>query len=222
MLIEERYAKIRELLIQNQSVKVPILTELFGVSIETVRRDLEYLEKQGLLKRVHGGAVLPDNHLSISPRIFREYMDQEQKKEIARIACRFIKEGQAIALDTGTTNNVLAREMKNHFEKLIVITNSIAVINELSDKPSFTLIVPGGTISHDELAIVGDMTVQYLNNFHVESAFVCMSGISIENGLTDFGVEEVKAKQKIISIAKKVYVLADSQKFETVSLMKAC
>jgi Transcriptional regulators of sugar metabolism len=222
LLAQDRYKKICEILEIKNSVKVSTLTSLFGVSVETIRRDLEYMENEGLLKRVHGGAVLEKINGTQSTFALREIEFKEQKAEIGEIAARFIKEGQSIAMDASTTNYEVAKVLKIKFKKLTVLTNSISIINELAEMDGYTIIVPGGIIRKDELSLIGDMAEDNVENFHVDTAFISMSGISLREGLTDYGFGEVSIKKKMMKIAQETVVVAQSSKFDMVSLLKVC
>ncbi len=222
MLAQDRYKRIAEILEAENSVKTSRLMKLFDVSLETIRRDLEHLEAEGSLRRVHGGAVLDRIDGRQTTWRAREGEFLPQKRELAEIACRYIREGQSIALDVSTTNNVLAEMICGRFHRLTVLTNSLPILNILSEQPDFTLIVPGGIFRREEGSFVGDMTEEFLSRFHVDTAFISTSGISLREGITDFGFGEVAAKRAMMRIAQDAVVLADSSKFDTVSLLKVC
>ena len=163
MLAEQRYQKIISLMQTDGSVKVADLKKKMGVSPETVRRDLENMESQGLIRRTRGGAFLADKEDLSGERTIqyqnfsaRERENLENKVEIAEFAVRFIKEGQSIALDSGTTAYELARVIKRTFHSLTVVTNSIAILNELADAKGITLIATGGVYRPEEMAFVSE------------------------------------------------------------------
>lgn len=222
MLAQDRYKKICEILEKENSVKVNTLTKLFGVSIETVRRDLEYMEAEGLLKRVHGGAVLERIDGLQSTYDIREKEFKEQKAEIGEIASRFIKEGQSIAVDVSTTNLEAIKVLKRKFQRLTILTNSLSILNELADMPGYTLITPGGILRREENSFIGEMAEENISKFHVDTAFISVSGISLREGFTDYGFGEISLKKKMMKIAQENIVLADSSKFDVVSLLNIC
>lgn len=222
MLAQERYDKILEILERDNSVKVSMLTKLFNVSIETVRRDMEYLEKEGLLQRVYGGAVLAKTDSKQLTFNIRQKEHIEEKREIADIAVRFVAEGQSIAMDGGTTTLEVARALKKNFQRLTIITNSLAVVNELSDMDKYTIIMPGGVFKAEEFSFVGSITENTIGEFRVDTAFIGVSGISVKEGITDFLMDEIKIQKKMIDIAQQVILLAHSSKFDSVSLLKLC
>jgi DeoR/GlpR family transcriptional regulator of sugar metabolism len=207
----------------DKSLKVAQLMELFGVSIETIRRDLEYLEKEGLLKRVHGGAIINEFDYKIElPLPLREMNFIDEKTELAEFATRYVAEGQSICIDGSTTNNQFAKALKRKVERLTVLTNSLQIINELVDMPHYTIIVPGGVIHNQERCILGDTTEAFVSQFHVDIFFMSISGVTLTEGITDYGVGEVQLKKTMRQNARSTIVLADSSKFEAVSLIKVC
>ena len=221
-LTEERYTAILDMLGRQETVKVNDLSARFGVSIETVRRDLKYLEAQSLLRRVHGGAVKVGGAARTTQREERQVRHWQEKLELGETACRLVREGQVVAMDASTTNHAAAIALKNHFQTLTVITNYLPVINELASKQGFTILIPGGICRYGEQSIIGPMAEENIDALHADIGFISMSGISLMGGFTDFGVDEVTIKKKIMKNADCNYVLADSSKFEQNSLLRIC
>ena len=209
MLAEERYRKIKELLNKDGSVRVTVLTDLFGVSTETVRRDLEYLEKEGVLKRVRGGAMqdLVDTHAFRFED--RTQLFQKNKLEIAELACRFVEEESSVALDVSTTNLEIARMLKHRFQKLTILTNSLDIACELTDAENITVILTGGVMHHEERSLVGDACLSHIRQYHVNTCFISASGISLSSGITDVGFGEVSLL-KVCDLMRVDCILADS------------
>ncbi|MDL4839247.1 DeoR/GlpR family DNA-binding transcription regulator [Aquibacillus rhizosphaerae] len=224
MLAEKRHKIILEKLVKEKSVKVANLMDEFGVSDETVRRDLELLESKKQLKRVHGGAVIErqDENKEEKSFITREFLHVEEKKEVALKAIEYVQEGQSIAMDVSTTNTEFARELKKHFKQLTVLTNSLPIAYELSEMPHFTIILAGGILRNEELCVIGEMTEDFISQFHIDTLFLSASGVSLQSGITDYGVHEWHVKKKMLKSCKKCFVLADSSKFDAVSLLKVC
>ena len=208
---------------QEHSVRASELMERFGVSFETIRRDLEHLEAKGYLTRIHGGArlVTPDYSTEI-PLPVREAIYLEEKSELAAIACRYVQEGMSLSLDAGTTNTHLARMLKTKFEKLTILTNSLPIINELVDVPGFTLIMIGGQIRREEQSIVGDLAEEFVSRFHTDLFLMTQSGVSLTEGVTDYGMGEIQVKRIMKSHARETIAVGDSSKFDHVSLIKIC
>ncbi|KKI92115.1 DeoR faimly transcriptional regulator [Bacillus sp. SA1-12] len=222
MLMYDRHEKVMELLRKNKSLQVSTVTKLFGVSTETVRRDLEYLEKEGYLRRVRGGAVLDEVNSIEMNFTLRETKNIEEKREIAEIAARYVSEGQSIALDVSTTNTEFAKALKKKFQRLTVLTNSLVIANELAEMPYYTIILPGGVLRNEELCTVGHLAADFFKGFHIDSFFMSISGISLSEGLTDYGMGEYQVKMKMLESSRNCIVLADSSKFDVASLLKVC
>lgn len=223
MFAQQRHQAIIQKIHKEQSVTVSDLIDMFGVSFETVRRDLEFLEKEGFLKRVHGGAILTEiDYKKEQPLAFRETKFMEEKRQLVELATRYVSEGQSLALDVSTTNTELAKALKQKFERLTIITNSLPIANELIDMPNYTIILTGGVIRNEERGMVGDLAEQFVSQFHADLFFMSVSGVSLAEGITDYGIGEVQLKKRMHRNAQRTIVLADSSKFEVVSLLKVC
>ena len=220
MYPQERYEKILNLIEKNGFIRGNTLQKTFSVSLETVRRDFEYLEKEGFIKRVHGGAVIETSSKKYPAFTGREKENSGEKKEIAEKALKYISEGDSIALDCGTTTLELAKMIKNQFNKLTVITNSLKILNEFSSMDNYTIILAGGIFKNREYSLFGDMTEENLSRFRVDTAFISASGISLTEGITDLRFDELQTQKKMLEIAGKKIILATSPKFETVCLLK--
>lgn len=223
MFAQQRHQIIIEKLRDEKAVKATELMELFGVSFETVRRDLELLEKGGHLRRVHGGAVLSKlDHTKEIPFNQREAAYVEEKRELARIAAGYVKEGMSIAMDTSTTNHHLARLLKSRLTRLTVVTNSLVIAQELTDMPGCRIMLAGGVIHNEEQSVIGELAEQFASMFHTDLFFMSVSGVALEEGITDYGLGEVQVKKIMLRNAKRTIALADSSKFGAVSLLKVC
>jgi DeoR family fructose operon transcriptional repressor len=223
MLVHERHNAILQLLHENQSVKVNELIEKFRVSFETIRRDLESLEKEGFLKRVHGGATLPasDYQKELSFTV-RELKRVKEKSELAQTAAKLVSEGQSLFLDVSTTNTEFAKVLMRTFERLTILTNSFTISSLLMNKPGFTIIFIGGVVRNSEQCVVGDIAEDFVSRFHADIFFMSVSGISLTEGLTDYGMGEIQLKKKMMASSSKIIVLSDSSKFGAVSLSHVC
>ncbi|MCM3761889.1 DeoR/GlpR family DNA-binding transcription regulator [Alkalihalobacillus oceani] len=216
MLQEERYKKIQNLLKQNGSVKVTELVHVLNVSIDTVRRDLENLETKKLLKRVHGGAILPEDWGDEHVFSNRESKNKDEKREIAELACEYVSEGQAIALNAGTTTMEIAKKLSESFERLTIISNGLRIIELFSQKPGFTVIVPGGIVDQAEYALYGKKCEEDIRNYNIDQAFISVNAISLNKGLTDFRIHEIDIMKAMMENAQRTIIAADSSKFEKV------
>lgn len=205
------------------AVRVTDLASQLDVSAMTVRRDLDVLSRLGLLTKVHGGATLPAAdvaHLSSSEPPF-EAKDQQQRAEkaaIASIAAELVNPGEAIGLTGGTTTARLAH-LVSSVRDLIVVTNSLRVLDILQAAPNVnrTVIVTGG-IPTPSAALVGPVADQALGSLHLDRVFMGVHGMSERTGFTTPNFMEAKTNQAFIASAEELVVVADSTKWETVGL----
>ena len=216
---EERKLKIVAYLQEHVRVSVQELCKMFQVSESTVRRDLQELEDVNLLKRTHGGAVCLEN-VNFEPS-FIDKGDhfRKEKESIARKAAEFIQDGDTIVIDSGTTTFYLAKEIKR-FSNLQVVTNSIILGQELQGTKGIEVVITGGTVRQNTLAMVGPIAEQSLSMLRVDKAFIATNGLDMKEGLTTPNVLEAATKAKMISIAKQVILLADHTKIGKVSFAK--
>lgn len=220
MFAKERYQQIIRLLQANGAVTVSDLTERFDVSIETIRRDLLQLERQNLLQRVHGGAVLPGVMAAVSKLPQRIEENKDGKMELCRTASALVRDGDILYIDNGATAVYFAKELKMRFSRLTVVTNSQDVFNILGDKEGFEIILTGGNFMKEERAFYGYLTQETIKKLYVDKAFVVPSAISLQGGVCDFSHELAPIQCQIMEQCDKLYFLADSQKFERHGLLK--
>lgn len=226
MLAEQRYKMILHLMQHDGSIKASELKDTLEVSSETVRRDLENMEAQGLLRRTHGGAMLPEadvrNQVHYTPFAQREQENAESKAQVARLAASYIAEGQSVALDSGTTALELARVIKHRFANLMVVTNSLAIANELADAPGITLILTGGVYKPEEAAFTSDMATLLFSKLRIDTFFLTTCGISAEWGVTYQRMDEIIVQEKMMDASEKTICITDSSKLGVDSLVKMC
>ncbi len=190
------------------------------MSESTVRRDLRDLEVQELLRRTHGGAVAVIHNDNSEPSfVEKEDRFQQQKLDIARAALSLIREGDTIMLDSGTTTYYLAKLIRN-FQRLTVVTNSVMVAQELANEKNIELLLTGGTLRPETLAMVGPFAERAIASVHVDKLFLATNGFDLKAGLTTPNLIEAATKQRMINSAKQVILLADHSKFEWVSFSK--
>ncbi len=213
MLTEERYGQILARLEMYHTVTVPELEKMFGVSSETVRRDLLALEGQKKLIRVHGGAMSIRQPMQNKTFDVRQGEFLEEKQELARCAASFVNEGDTLVMDGGSTAVSLCRVLAERFRSLTVIVNSPMLLDILAHQPGFRLILCGGTYDATERSFIGPIAVRQLRELHANKAFVAPSGISLQNGLTIFSEGGIGIQQAMRDIADKVFVVADHSKF---------
>lgn len=217
---EERKRQIADYVHQHGRASVQELANNFQVSESTVRRDLRDLEEQELLRRTHGGAVAVLQNDNIEPSFMeKEDRFQQQKRDIATAAVSLIKEGDTVMLDSGTTTYYLAKLLKN-FQRLTVITNSVMVAQELANEKYIELLLTGGTLRPETLAMVGPFAERAIESVHVDKLFLATNGFDSETGLTTPNLIEAATKKRMIRSAQQVILLADHSKIGRVSFSR--
>lgn len=225
MLAEQRYREIMSLLEREGSVKSGTIRQVLGVSGETVRRDLETMESLGMLRRTHGGAItIEESSGNAQYTSFRkrESVNSFEKEEVAQLAAQYIQEGQAIALDSGTTAVALARVICQRFHNLSVVTNSLAVLQELGEAPGITVVLTGGVYRPEEAAFSSDFATMIFAKLNVDTFFLTTCGVSVERGITYQRMDEVIVQDKMMEAAARTIVIADSSKLGCNSMVKMC
>jgi DeoR family L-fucose operon activator len=211
MLIAERLKRIEQFVNGRGSIRVTELSQLCEETEETIRKDLDRLESEGKLLRNHGGAVSVKAAQQETPYFERESENQQQKMNIALEAIRHIQEEDCIALDASTTAWYMAKYMPDI--RIAVLTNSIKVALELSQKPNIKVISTGGVLSSNSLSFVGPLAEAALNHFHVTKAFISCKGVHMERGISESNELQALVKQKMITLADEVFLLSDYSKF---------
>lgn len=217
-MTRERRNQIIDLIMQNRTVKNTDLMERFGISIETVRRDLECLEREGYLQRVYGGAVLKNAHEGEPEYAKRVEEHFVEKNAIAAAAVQLITPDDFIFLGVGTTVQAMAQYMKE-CKGVTAFTNSLRTASALSDQCS--VVLTGGQLRPKELSLSGFPAEENLLHFNINRAFIGIGGIT-EKGITDFHIGEARLHQHIIQNASQTVVLADSSKFGVRGMTNVC
>ncbi|WP_050180016.1 DeoR/GlpR family DNA-binding transcription regulator [Domibacillus robiginosus] len=211
MLVAERHQKIVELVNERASIRVSELSDIFSVTEETIRRDLEKLEREGKLQRSHGGAVSLQDEESEVHFSERVITNVQEKKAIAYEAARRVQEGDRIILDASTTAWYMAKALPNM--TLTVITNSMKVVMELSKKERINVISTGGILLPKSLSFVGPLAERSLDLYHVNKTFLSCKGVHLEAGLSDSNEQQALLKKKMMEQSDEVFLMADSSKF---------
>ena len=217
MLGVERRQQIMQKLTRERKVYVSELAKLFQVTEETIRRDLEKLEGQDLLRRSYGGAILAEHTNEEVPYIRRTNINNERSKNIiASKAQSLIHDGDTIMVDSSTTCELLLQRLKDQHRRLTVITNSVHLMAAYAgNASSFTMICTGGTIRPNSYALTGAMTADCLHRYYVDYALISCKGIDLEKGLMESNDSESRIKQLMMQQAKQSILLADHTKFAT-------
>lgn len=212
MLYTERVEFIIQQLQLGANVKVSELAELLHVSIDTVRRDLKTMEQSGLVKYVRGGACLPETMESISHFSGREVVNISLKRKAAIKAMQYISRGAVIALNSGTTNTVLAQEIVKRFSDLIVVTNNLAAASILMQNPSIHTIVIGGEVDAMERSTFGHTCEEEFARYTPDCAFLSINAVDDAVGYSDFRFSEIGVMHALAACAKQVVAVMDSSK----------
>lgn len=213
LLAPERRAEIARIIQSQGSVRVSNLCELFNVTEETIRRDLETLEKRGVLKRTYGGAIGPKRISYESPYYDREALHKDKKMQIAEAVCDLIDERDTILLDASSTALYISRVLMRRKNSLTIMTNSLAIAHELRHESRFTVLCTGGTLRETSLSFVGPHAERALKTYHVDKAVISCKGFHVERGLTDSNELEVEMKKLMLASANEVIAAVDSSKW---------
>ncbi len=218
MLSKERQNIIHSLIKRNGAVTTSNLVKKFDVSLETIRRDLLFMEQSGLLTRVHGGAVAVGEMKPFYELDRRNLDNSDKKRELSLLATKFIDENDYICIDSGSTAIIFADILKEKFSKLTVITHSLDVFEILHNK--FTVILCGGYFFEKEKSFFGSPTIDMINTIHAKKAFIFPSAVSLEFGIYDYQQDLLLIQKAMLKAADEIFVLADSSKFESKALLK--
>lgn len=211
MYAEERQKVILERARQNGRVDVTGLASEFDVTYETIRRDLTALERHGVLRRVHGGAI-PVERLGFEPALtVRDSVLTEEKERIAKAALNELPEEGAILLDAGSTTGRLAEQLPTDRE-LTVVTNSLSIALTLTPRTNINLMLLGGRLRTRTLAGVDAWALRSLAESYVDVAFMATNGVSVERGLTTPDPAEAEVKRAMIASSRRAVLLADHTK----------
>lgn len=216
MNIEERQNQILEHIAEHGEIRIQDICDHFDVSDMTARRDLNDLDRRGLLRRIHGGAIAGLGR-SYEPAFqTRSGKNDQEKLAIGSAAAELIFDGDSIALDVGTTTLEVARQLEEK-RNLTIVTNCLQIANLLVDSLSLEvdarLIITGGIVRPRELSMIGNIPENAYRNFHTDKAFIGIGGIDLENGLTEYNIEDSQIKRILLENAGEKIVVADSTKF---------
>jgi len=201
------------------SVTVERLAESLGVTLQTVRRDVQKLADEGLLTRFHGGVRVPSSTVENIAHLQRVQLNAPEKNRIARAIAAAIPNDCSLILNIGTTTEAVARALLEH-TGLRVITNNLNVASILSANSQSEVIVVGGVVRGRDQGIVGEAAVDFIRQFKVDIGLIGISAIESDGSLRDFDYREVKVSQTIISHAREVWLAADASKFNRAAMVE--
>lgn len=216
----ERREQILETLRQSGEVSINHIIEQFRVSPATARRDLRFLERQGLAIRRHGGASTPESSLYEASFLGRGRAYIAHKRSIALAASALIQDAQTIALTGGTTTTAVARALRGR--ALVIVTNAVNIAMELAREQNIRMHLTGGRLHGSSYELVGAAAAQTLQGLNVDVAFIGVNGISVERGLTTHNEEEAEINRAMVDAAHRVVVVADHSKLGKVTLIQIC
>lgn len=213
MLPAERHDEITSYVNQEKNATTEELAELFQVSPVTIRRDIEFLSKNGRLVKVHGGAMAitsaPMQEIPFDTKIKQ---NPEAKRMIGKCAAQFIKPGDVIILDSGSTTLEVA---KNIFQPHITaLTNDLMVSLELARKKDIRIVLCGGIMDIDTYALSGNMSIGYFQNFHADKMFLGCDALDADFGLSDRSYDSAQLKLAMMQASSEVIAVADSSKLD--------
>lgn len=212
MLAIERRNAILEKLQAERRVVVSELSQIYKVSEETIRRDLEKLENDGFAIKSYGGAVINENTNVDLPFNIRKKRNVISKQKIAEVISSRIKDGTSIMLDASSTAVYIAKALKER-KNLTLITNSIEILIEMFDTPNVNVLSTGGAMREGSFALVGPQTDKMLNSYHVDIAIVSAKGFDLETGMTDTEELHANNKKTMLHAGREKVLAVDSSKF---------
>jgi DeoR family transcriptional regulator, aga operon transcriptional repressor len=212
----ERQNQILQWINLQQRISINEVCEQFMVSQATARRDLETLAGKGKVQRVHGGAIAVEKAPPEMPMLLRQIDQAAEKQRIGVAGARLVNDGETVFLGSGTTVLEVARNLKDR-HNLTVITNSLPVVNLLSDNPEITIVCIGGMLRPSELSFIGHITEQDLAEVRADKVFIGVRAINLEEGLTNDYLPETMTDRAILKIGHEAIVVADHTKFGRVS-----
>lgn len=220
MFPEERKQRILAVLQNAPAVRVAELGRALRASPASIRRDLTDLERAGLLKRTHGGAV-SHRVSAVEPSLWeKEDQHQAEKAAIARLAAGFVHSGDTILLDAGSTTRQIAREL-GHRRGVTVVTNALNIAAELAAS-ELEIVVIGGQLRHGILSQVGPLAEQALASLHADKLFLAANGVDLEKGITTPNLIEAQTKRAMVRSAREVILVVDHTKFRRVAFGQVC
>ena len=219
MTLNPRQAQILDEVSARGAASVEALAERFGVTLQTVRRDISRLADAGLLARFHGGVRMPASTTENIAYRQRQQLNEVAKRRIAQTLARAVPNDCSLILNIGTTTEAIARELVQH-RGLRIITNNLNVAAILSDNPECEVIVAGGVVRPRDRGIVGEATVDFIAQFKVDIGLIGISGIEADGTLRDFDYREVSVARAIIDHSREVWLAADHSKFNRPAMVE--
>lgn len=210
-----------ELLQERGEVGVSELSERTGVSAMTIRRDFELLEREGVLQRVHGGAISLASRGYGAPYSVRVERGSQAKERIGKAAAALLAERETVIIDVGTTTLHVARALRGR-RNLIVLTPSLPIANLLASERGIRLMLTGGAVTRGELSLVGDLAEQSFTGLRFDTFVMGVGGLDLAAGCTEFNQEDARVKRAALASVRRCIVVADSSKLGKVTFAQIC
>lgn len=217
-----RKEEIEKYVLENGSASLDEICEKFKISKNTLRRDLDIIQKRGTIKKVYGGVKKVEDLKTNKIKSLLSYSERAvemsiEKEKICKLASEFIGNGDIIFIDTGTSTQYLLKYI-SHLEDVTVITNSVIVMAQALEYPKLTVIGLPGVLKRGTASLVGNSCVKYLKSYNIKKAFMACTGIS-DLGVSNASLEEYEIKKEVINQSSEKFLLVDNSKFGVNSLM---
>jgi len=213
-----RRATIAERLRVEGEASIVELATLFGTSEMTIRRDLDFLEVEGLARRARGGAISVQSRSFEPPILQRASHQADAKRRIGAAAAALLRENETVVIDVGTTTHEMAKAIPNDLA-ITAMTSSLVIATELTTKPLVKTIVTGGLVRHGELSMIGSRAQGSFTDLNCDTVFLGVAGISDREGLTEYNLDDADVKRSALASGRRVVVLADASKLGRVALV---
>lgn len=217
LYLEERRQEILRQVNQNGRVSVAELSNRLGVSEVTIRADLQALARHNLVIRTHGGAIPARNSIYEIALTARRQRQVQEKSRIGQAGAALVADGDAIFLDSSSTTLAIVPHLKTR-RQLTIITNSLAVAQEMQDTPGVKVVMPGGTLQHDTASLIGIDGLETLRKFNIQKGFFGAHGLALPEGLTDVSADEAEVKQQFVAMCRQKIAVLDATKWGRVGL----
>jgi DeoR family transcriptional regulator of aga operon len=216
LFLEERRLEIVRLVNQEARVSVTELSQQLGVSEVTIRADLQALAERNLIIRTHGGAIPAKDTYDLALTRRRQQQIAE-KSRIGQAAAAMVADGDAIFVDSSSTALTIIPYLDNR-RQLTIITNSLAVAQAMQDRPSLTVVMPGGTLQNDTASLISIDGLEILRKYNIQRGFFGAHGLAVVEGLTDVSAEEADVKRQLVAMCRQTIALLDATKWGRVGL----
>lgn len=220
MLKTERINNINEYVHTHQTVSLDTLMTIFNVSKNTIRRDIQQLVKTGAVKKIYGGVSAVRTHSELLPFTERTDKNHHAKKKIASLAAPYLKNGDVVFIDSGTTTAELIHYINDL--DLTIVTNNIPFILEALPYENLTIYSIGGQLNRKTNSFAGFESIELLQNYNINKAFIASTGLSLQNGVTNSSPAESMIKSTAVKRSSRVFLMVDSSKFDTYALTTFC